>query len=113
MPLARKIRPAHAVAVVLVLFLSHSVVGADEVPAQRLQRLASFEEAGETVIVVHTDGRVSNWTHTTVVDPDRIVIERELSLRYRGQSHEIDIPWGAADPQDAFVSALCFIAQVK
>lgn len=36
------------------------------------------------------------------IDRDRAEVHRELSIRYRGQSHEIDVPWDTADPSATF-----------
>ena len=37
-------------------------------------------------------------------DPARIAIERELSMRYVGQGHEIDVPWHGGDPREEFLA---------
>ncbi len=46
------------------------------------------------------DGSARNGLAAEGVPPERMSIARAVSLRYRGQSYEIDVPWGPSAERD-------------
>ncbi|MEE8141468.1 MAG: hydantoinase/oxoprolinase family protein [Planctomycetota bacterium] len=66
----------------------------EELTPELLRRLAREAKKREQMCRQHLPAR-----------DDEPQVTRELSLRYRGQSHELEIPWHDGDPREDFLTA--------